>query len=77
MLQRYGFITHTNHLKAHRVEFNVRMLFFFQELNAQKQEILQIEYERGNRNNLLEYLRSLDPDMVMPQNFHLIIFPFY
>ncbi|KAK7266229.1 hypothetical protein RIF29_18871 [Crotalaria pallida] len=35
-----------------------------EELNAQKQAILQIEYERGNRNNLLEYLRSLDPDMV-------------
>ncbi|XP_019427731.1 PREDICTED: uncharacterized protein LOC109335921 [Lupinus angustifolius] len=35
-----------------------------EELNAQKQEILQIEYERGTRNNLLEYLRSLDPDMV-------------
>ncbi|KAE9612765.1 hypothetical protein Lal_00005955 [Lupinus albus] len=35
-----------------------------EELNARKQEILQIEYERGNRNNLLEYLRSLNPDMV-------------
>jgi len=35
-----------------------------EELNAQKQENLQIEYGRGNRNNLLEYLRSLDPDMV-------------
>ncbi|KAF7819647.1 seed maturation-like protein [Senna tora] len=35
-----------------------------EELNAQKQEIIQIEYDRGNRNDLLEYLRSLDPDMV-------------
>ncbi|KAE8021606.1 hypothetical protein FH972_007482 [Carpinus fangiana] len=35
-----------------------------EELKAQKQENLQIEYGRGNRNNLLEYLRSLDPDMV-------------
>lgn len=35
-----------------------------EELNAQKQENLQIGYGRGNRNNLLEYLRSLDPDMV-------------
>ena len=34
------------------------------ELNAQKQEIMQLEYDRGVRNNLLEYLRSLDPDMV-------------
>ena len=48
------------------------MLFLFQELNAQKQEIMQLEYDRGNRNNLLEYLRSLDPDMVMPQNFYVI-----
>ncbi|KAK4272058.1 hypothetical protein QN277_020658 [Acacia crassicarpa] len=35
-----------------------------EELNAQKQDIMQIEHDRGNRNNLLEYLRSLDPDMV-------------
>lgn len=35
-----------------------------EELNAQKQEMMQLEYDRGNRNNLLEYLRSLDPDMV-------------
>ncbi|XP_027357645.1 uncharacterized protein LOC113866979 [Abrus precatorius] len=35
-----------------------------EELNAQKQEMLQLEYDRGNRNNLLEYLRSLDPAMV-------------
>ncbi|XP_028778664.1 uncharacterized protein LOC114735161 [Neltuma alba] len=35
-----------------------------EELDAQKQEIMQIEHDRGNRNNLLEYLRSLDPDMV-------------
>ncbi|KAG6719850.1 hypothetical protein I3842_03G027700 [Carya illinoinensis] len=35
-----------------------------EELNAWKQENLQIENGRGNRNNLLDYLRSLDPDMV-------------
>lgn len=35
-----------------------------EELNSRKQEIMQIENDRGNRNNLLEYLRSLDPDMV-------------
>ncbi|XP_061365616.1 uncharacterized protein LOC133308896 [Gastrolobium bilobum] len=35
-----------------------------EELNAQKQEIMKLEYDKGNRNNLLEYLRSLDPDMV-------------
>ncbi|KAF5457209.1 hypothetical protein F2P56_021325 [Juglans regia] len=35
-----------------------------EELTAQKQENLQIENGRGNRNNLLEYLRSLHPDMV-------------
>lgn len=45
------------------------MFLFFQELNAQKQEMVQLEYDRGNRNNLLEYLRSLDPEMVMPHNF--------
>lgn len=37
----------------------------FQELDAQKQENLKIEYDTENRNNLLEYLRSLDSDMVM------------
>lgn len=37
----------------------------FQELDAQKQENLKIEYDRENGNNLLEYLRSLDSDMVM------------
>lgn len=35
-----------------------------QELNAMKQENMQIEQDRGYRNDLLEYLRSLDPDMV-------------
>ncbi|RDX71724.1 hypothetical protein CR513_48882 [Mucuna pruriens] len=35
-----------------------------EELNAQKQEMMQLEYDKGNWNNLLEYLRSLDPDMV-------------
>ncbi|KAJ4729148.1 Seed maturation-like protein [Melia azedarach] len=35
-----------------------------EELNAMKQENMQIEQDRGYRNDLLEYLRSLDPDMV-------------
>ncbi|GLU11193.1 hypothetical protein SLE2022_279530 [Rubroshorea leprosula] len=35
-----------------------------EELNAKKRENMQIEYERGNQNDLLEYLRSLDADMV-------------
>lgn len=36
-----------------------------QELNARKQENMQMEHNRGNRNNLLEYLRSLDSNMVL------------
>ncbi|GMI86919.1 hypothetical protein like AT5G14970 [Hibiscus trionum] len=36
-----------------------------EELNAQKKENMQIECERENRNDLLEYLRSLDGNMVM------------
>ncbi|KAL0014200.1 hypothetical protein SO802_001269 [Lithocarpus litseifolius] len=36
-----------------------------EELDAQKQENLKIEFDRENRNNLLEYLRSLDSDMVV------------
>ncbi|CAL5185801.1 unnamed protein product [Lathyrus oleraceus] len=35
-----------------------------EELNAQKQEMMQLEHDRGIRNNLLEYLRSFDPDRV-------------
>nr|KYP43748.1 hypothetical protein KK1_034784 [Cajanus cajan] len=35
-----------------------------EELNAQKQEMMRLEYDKGNWNNLLEYLRSLDPEMV-------------
>ncbi|KAL2335598.1 hypothetical protein Fmac_016811 [Flemingia macrophylla] len=35
-----------------------------EELNAQKQEMMRLEYDKGKWNNLLEYLRSLDPDMV-------------
>ncbi|KAF2308646.1 hypothetical protein GH714_011696 [Hevea brasiliensis] len=35
-----------------------------QELNAQKKETMQIECNRGSRNDLLEYLRSLDSEMV-------------
>lgn len=41
------------------------LVCFVQELHAMKQENTQIEYDKGTRNNLLEYLRSLDPDMVM------------
>lgn len=35
-----------------------------QELNERKKETMQIECNRGSRNDLLEYLRSLDPEMV-------------
>ncbi|KAM1715842.1 hypothetical protein ACFX11_023869 [Malus domestica] len=35
-----------------------------EELKALKQENMQLEYDRGPRNDLLEYLRSLDSDMV-------------
>lgn len=34
------------------------------ELDAQKQDSAQMESNRGNSNNLLEYLRSLESDMV-------------
>lgn len=34
------------------------------ELDSQKQDFLQIESNRGNNNNLLEYLRSLESSMV-------------
>ncbi|KDP45425.1 hypothetical protein JCGZ_09674 [Jatropha curcas] len=34
------------------------------ELNDWKKETMQIECNRGSRNDLLEYLRSLDPEMV-------------
>lgn len=37
----------------------------FQELNAQKEENEQIEFGRDHRNDLLEYLRSLDSHMVI------------
>lgn len=36
-----------------------------EELHAMKLENMQMEYDKGTRNNLLEYLRSLDPDMVI------------
>lgn len=35
------------------------------ELDAQKLENMQMEYEKGNNNNLLEYLRGLESDMVI------------
>ncbi|PON59400.1 seed maturation-like protein [Parasponia andersonii] len=36
-----------------------------EELNARKQENVQIEYSREHRNDLLDYLRSLDSNMVI------------
>ncbi|XVF16497.1 hypothetical protein REPUB_Repub10bG0036300 [Reevesia pubescens] len=36
-----------------------------EELNAQKKENVQIECDRESKNDLLEYLRSLDADMVI------------
>jgi len=36
-----------------------------QELDSQKKKALRIECEKGNRNDLLDYLRSLDPEMVL------------
>nr|GLL38479.1 uncharacterized protein LOC109178244 [Ipomoea trifida] len=36
-----------------------------QELHAQKQESLQMEHRKRSNNDLLEYLRSLEPDMVI------------
>lgn len=35
-----------------------------EELKAQKQENMQLEYDTGHRNDLLDYLRSLDSNMV-------------
>lgn len=35
-----------------------------EELDSQKKKALQIECEKGSKNDLLEYLRSLDPEMV-------------
>jgi hypothetical protein len=65
-IKRNDFITH----RLLRVKHNVMMFIFFQELNTQKQEMMQLEHERGIRNNLLEYLRSFDPDVVMT---HLLL----
>ncbi|EOA20948.1 hypothetical protein CARUB_v10001284mg [Capsella rubella] len=36
-----------------------------EELDSQKKKALQIECEKGNKNDLLDYLRSLDPKMVL------------
>jgi hypothetical protein len=58
--------------KLKELKHNVTMFIFFQELNAQKQEMMQLEHDRGIRNNLLEYLRSFDPDMVMPHKSQLL-----
>ncbi|KAG7550687.1 hypothetical protein ISN45_Aa06g014490 [Arabidopsis thaliana x Arabidopsis arenosa] len=35
-----------------------------EELDSQKKKALRIECEKGNKNDLLDYLRSLDPEMV-------------
>lgn len=47
--------------------------FIFQELDSQKKKALQIECEKGNKNDLLEYLRSLDPEMVVNVEVSLIL----
>lgn len=47
--------------------------FFFQELHARKQENMQIENTRESDNDLLKYLRSLDPDMVTTLMFIIAI----
>ena len=36
---------------------------------------MQLEYDKGKWNNLLEYLRSLDPNMVMARRCYLICIP--
>lgn len=40
------------------------LVLLFQELDSQKKKALQIECEKGSKNDLLEYLRSLDAEMV-------------
>ncbi|KAH7577396.1 hypothetical protein JRO89_XS01G0245000 [Xanthoceras sorbifolium] len=45
-------------------EFDEEWFKILTELNAMKLENTRMEYDKGTRNNLLEYLRSLDPDMV-------------
>ena len=42
-----------------------------QELNARKHENMQLEYARESNNDLLEYLRSLESEMVMIWNFFM------
>lgn len=43
---------------------HLNILFLCQKLNMQKLEYMQLECNRGRSNDLLEYLRSLEPDMV-------------
>lgn len=65
-----------DHLKGKLKEWKLQTFAFcFQELNAQKQEMMQLEYDKGKWNNLLEYLRSLDPNMVMARRCYLICIP--
>ena len=49
------------------------MLVLFQELDLQKKKALQIECEKGSKNDLLEYLRSLDSEMVRNVLYFLLI----
>ena len=41
------------------------LFLLLEELNARKQENLQMESIKESNNDLLEYLRSLDSDMVI------------
>lgn len=43
---------------------SIFVTFSSQELHGRKQENMQIENTRESDNDLLKYLRSLDPDMV-------------
>ncbi|XP_043724383.1 uncharacterized protein LOC122671310 [Telopea speciosissima] len=45
-------------------ELKAELATIEKELNAQKQENLHLEYDGGGNNDLLEYLRTLEPNMV-------------
>ena len=45
-------------------KFSLPTKLFLQELNAQKQDNLQMECIRESNNDLLDYLRSLESEMV-------------
>lgn len=59
-------------LSANTVLGSIRNVVF-QELDSQKKKALQLECEKGNKNDLLEYLRSLDPEMVLNIEISLIL----